>query len=181
MWQQNKDQAVQLGKLSHSETELMETNKRLRETVDRVREELRASQGQAEKGRQEAERCALVRLARTLFFLFFFSKEKSFQVFCVFTRLLEDQQLRWLEDKQELQKQAAELQQKFSQAKEKLQRAAAAQKKVGSITPTSTFPVSTWEVRVSAGSPDVTAGQSYLFYVDYIYTLLDVVILVEHI
>lgn len=57
MWQQNKEQAVQLGKLSHSETDLMETNKRLRETVDRAREELRTSQAQAEKSRQEVERC----------------------------------------------------------------------------------------------------------------------------
>ncbi|XP_075907931.1 centrosomal protein of 83 kDa [Nelusetta ayraudi] len=97
--QQNKEQAVQLGKLSHSEGDLMETNKRLRETVDRVREELRSSQAQAEKGRQEAE------------------------------RLLEDQQVRWLEDKHELQEREAQLQHKYSQAKEKLQRAAAAQKK----------------------------------------------------
>lgn len=57
MWQQNKELAVQLGKLSHSEGDLMETNKRLRETVDRVREELRSSQAQGEKGRQEVERC----------------------------------------------------------------------------------------------------------------------------
>lgn len=57
MWQQNKEQAVQLGKLSHSEADLTETNKRLRETVDRVREELRTSQAHSEKSGQEAERC----------------------------------------------------------------------------------------------------------------------------
>lgn len=39
--------------------------------------------------------------------------------------------MRWLEDKHELQEREAQLQHKYSQAKEKLQRAAAAQKKVG--------------------------------------------------
>lgn len=35
----------------------METNKRLRETVDRAREELRTTRAQAERSQQEAERC----------------------------------------------------------------------------------------------------------------------------
>ncbi|XP_047192511.1 centrosomal protein of 83 kDa isoform X7 [Scophthalmus maximus] len=39
--QQNQHIGVQLGTLSHSESDLMETNQRLRETLDRVREELR--------------------------------------------------------------------------------------------------------------------------------------------
>lgn len=54
--QQNQDLQVQLGTLSHSESDLMETNQRLRETLDRVREELRTARTQAEKSQQEAER-----------------------------------------------------------------------------------------------------------------------------
>lgn len=45
-------------------------------------------------------------------------------------RLVEDRQVQWLEEKHKLQEQNAELQQKYTQAKEKLQRAAVAQKKV---------------------------------------------------
>lgn len=53
------------------------------------------------------------------------------------TRLVEDRQVQWLEEKHKLQEREAELQQKYSQAKEKLQRAAVAQKKVP-------FPLSTY-------------------------------------
>lgn len=45
-------------------------------------------------------------------------------------RLVEDHQVEWLEEKHRLQERDTELQQKYSQAKEKLQRAALAQKKV---------------------------------------------------
>ena len=55
--QQNQELGVQLGTLSHSESDLMETNQRLRETLDRVREELRTARGQAERSQHEAERC----------------------------------------------------------------------------------------------------------------------------
>ncbi|XP_074553934.1 centrosomal protein of 83 kDa isoform X2 [Halichoeres trimaculatus] len=97
--QQNQELSVQLGTLSHSESDLIETNKRLRETLERLREELRMSRGQAEKSQHEAE------------------------------RMVEDRRVEWLEEKHKLQEQEAELQQKYSQVKEKLQRAAAAQKK----------------------------------------------------
>uniref|UniRef100_A0AAQ5XZD4 Centrosomal protein 83 n=1 Tax=Amphiprion ocellaris TaxID=80972 RepID=A0AAQ5XZD4_AMPOC len=53
--QQNQELGVQLGTLSHSESDMMEANQRLRETLDRVREELRTARGQAEKSQQEAE------------------------------------------------------------------------------------------------------------------------------
>lgn len=43
---------------------------------------------------------------------------------------MEERQLSWLEQKHKLQEREAQLQQKYTQAKEKLQRAAAAQKKV---------------------------------------------------
>lgn len=54
--QQNQELGVQLGTLSHSESDLMETNQRLRETLDRVREELRTARAQAERSQHEAER-----------------------------------------------------------------------------------------------------------------------------
>lgn len=54
--QQNKELGVQLGTLSHSESDLVETNQRLRETLDRVREELRTARAQAERSQHEAER-----------------------------------------------------------------------------------------------------------------------------
>ncbi|AWO97822.1 putative centrosomal protein of 83 kDa isoform 3 [Scophthalmus maximus] len=102
--QQNQHIGVQLGTLSHSESDLMETNQRLRETLDRVREELRMTRGQAERSQHDAE------------------------------RMLEVRQVEWLEEKRKLQEQEAELQQKHTQDKEKLQRAAVAQKKRKTLT-----------------------------------------------
>lgn len=55
--QHSQDLQVQLGTLSRSESDLMETNQRLRESLDRVREELRTTRAQAEKSQHEAERC----------------------------------------------------------------------------------------------------------------------------
>uniref|UniRef100_A0A7N6AIQ9 Centrosomal protein 83 n=1 Tax=Anabas testudineus TaxID=64144 RepID=A0A7N6AIQ9_ANATE len=100
----NQDLQVQLGMLSHSESDLMETNQRLRETLDRVREELRTARAQAERSQHEAE------------------------------RVVEERQVEWLEEKHKLQEREAELQQKYTQVKEKLQRAAVAQKKVWLLT-----------------------------------------------
>uniref|UniRef100_A0A672J7W7 Centrosomal protein 83 n=1 Tax=Salarias fasciatus TaxID=181472 RepID=A0A672J7W7_SALFA len=102
--QQNQELGVQLGTLSHSESDLLETNQRLRETLDRARDGLRTAQAQAEKSQQEAE------------------------------RLLEERRVDWLEEKHKLQEHNAELQQKYCQIKEKLQRAAAAQKKRKALT-----------------------------------------------
>ncbi|XP_039647720.1 centrosomal protein of 83 kDa isoform X2 [Perca fluviatilis] len=102
--QQNQELGVQLGTLSHSESDLMETNQRLRETLDRLREDLRTARAQAERSQQEAE------------------------------RLVEDRRVEWLEEKHQLQEREAELQQKYSQNKEKLQRAAVAQKKRKTLT-----------------------------------------------
>lgn len=45
-------------------------------------------------------------------------------------RLVEERCVEWLEEKHKLQERDAELQEKYGQAKEKLQRAALAQKKV---------------------------------------------------
>ncbi|XP_075932358.1 centrosomal protein of 83 kDa isoform X2 [Anarhichas minor] len=102
--QQNQELGVQLGTLAHSESDLMETNQRLRETLDRMREDLRTARTQAERSQHEAE------------------------------RLVEDHRVEWLEEKHKLQERDAELQRKYSLAKEKLQRAAAAQKKRKTLT-----------------------------------------------
>lgn len=61
------------------------------------------------------------------------------------SRLLEDHQVKWLEEKHKQQEREAELQQKYSQAKEKLQRAAAAQKKVGLRPTTSVLPAAQFQ------------------------------------
>ncbi|KAM4712014.1 centrosomal protein of 83 kDa [Anableps anableps] len=51
--QQNQELGVQLGALSRSERDLMDANQRLREALDRVREELRATRAQAERAVEE--------------------------------------------------------------------------------------------------------------------------------
>ncbi|KAK2858796.1 hypothetical protein Q5P01_003416 [Channa striata] len=102
--QQNQDLQVQLGTRSHSESNLMETNQRLRETLDRVREELITARAQAEKSQREEE------------------------------RMVEDCRVDWLEEKHKLQEREVELQQKYTQVKDKLERAAAAQKKRKTLT-----------------------------------------------
>uniref|UniRef100_A0A3Q2CAA3 Centrosomal protein 83 n=1 Tax=Cyprinodon variegatus TaxID=28743 RepID=A0A3Q2CAA3_CYPVA len=53
--QQNQELGVQLAALRRSESELMDANQSLRETVDRAREELRAARAQAERSQHEAE------------------------------------------------------------------------------------------------------------------------------
>lgn len=106
----------------------METNQRLKETLDRFREELRTARAQAERSQHEAERfskltkCQAVLSITTHSFLLTVHLSSSRQV--------EDRRVEWLEEKHKLQEREAELQQKYSQAKEKLQRAAVAQKKV---------------------------------------------------
>ncbi|XP_038157977.1 centrosomal protein of 83 kDa isoform X3 [Cyprinodon tularosa] len=54
--QQNQELGVQLAALRRSESELMDANQSLRETVDRAREELRAARAQTERSQHEAER-----------------------------------------------------------------------------------------------------------------------------
>uniref|UniRef100_A0A8C9SZJ3 Centrosomal protein 83 n=1 Tax=Scleropages formosus TaxID=113540 RepID=A0A8C9SZJ3_SCLFO len=97
--QLNQDLNAQLGALSHSESELLDANQRLREALERLREELKAARNQAERAQQEAE------------------------------KTLEDRRIEWLQEKHKLQEREAELQDKNHQARERLQRAALAQKK----------------------------------------------------
>lgn len=57
--QQNAELNLQIGTLSHSESELLDANSRLRESLERVREDLRSARTQMERTQQEAERYAL--------------------------------------------------------------------------------------------------------------------------
>ncbi|XP_051787210.1 centrosomal protein of 83 kDa [Erpetoichthys calabaricus] len=101
--QQNQDLQIQLNTLTQSENDLLDVNKKLRHTLDRLKEEIRNARSQAEKAQQEAE------------------------------KLLEEQRIEWLEEKHKLQDQISELDEKQDQFKEKLQRAAIAQKKRKSL------------------------------------------------
>ncbi|XP_033889529.3 centrosomal protein of 83 kDa isoform X1 [Acipenser ruthenus] len=97
--QQNHDLQIQVTALSHSESNLHDANVKLREMLERMKEEIRNARSQAEKAQQEAE------------------------------KVLEDRRIEWLEEKHKLQECSATLEEKYCQAKEKLQRAALAQKK----------------------------------------------------
>ncbi|XP_056280778.1 centrosomal protein of 83 kDa isoform X2 [Pseudoliparis swirei] len=102
--QQNQELGVQLAALAHSQSDLTEKNQRLRETLERSREDVRTARGQAERSQREEE------------------------------RRVEEQRVEWLQEKHELQERDAELQRKHGRNKEKLQRAAAAQKKRKTLT-----------------------------------------------
>ncbi|XP_067860757.1 centrosomal protein of 83 kDa [Heptranchias perlo] len=97
--QQISELQIQLNALSQSENDLLETNNKLREMLERLKEEIRNARSQAERAQQEAE------------------------------KLVEDKRIEWLEEKHKLQNRSAELEEKYCQAKDRLQRAASAQKK----------------------------------------------------
>ncbi|XP_069764807.1 centrosomal protein of 83 kDa isoform X2 [Narcine bancroftii] len=97
--QQISELQIQVTTVSQSENDLLENNKKLREMLDRLKEEVRNGRSQAERGQQEAE------------------------------KLVEDRRMEWLEEKHKLQSRNTEMEEKYCQAKERLQRAALAQKK----------------------------------------------------
>lgn len=47
---------MQLAALAHSQSDLTEKNQRLRETLERSREDVRTARGQAERSQREEER-----------------------------------------------------------------------------------------------------------------------------
>lgn len=105
--------------MSSTEDELRKTNKQLQETLERVREELKTTQVQAERTQQEAQRypcCFIVTHSCSY---------RHHRMICFLLRLLQDSRNECMEENRKLQ-------QKYSQAKEKMQRAAEAQKKVES-------------------------------------------------
>ncbi|KAM4677892.1 centrosomal protein of 83 kDa isoform 1-T2 [Discoglossus pictus] len=97
--QQIQDLQIQVTSMSESENSLLHANEKLRDMVERLKQENRSARNQAEKAQQDAE------------------------------KLLEGSRIDWLEEKHKLQQNLSELQDKYTQAKEKLHRAAAAQKK----------------------------------------------------
>ncbi|KAG9280654.1 centrosomal protein of 83 kDa isoform X1 [Astyanax mexicanus] len=128
---QNAELNLQVNTLSHSESELMEANGRLRESLERVREELRSARTQMERTQQEAES-----IERSIII-----PESSISTALQLDphkpkRLVEERRVEWLEEKHKLQEREAELQEKYSQAKGRMQRAALAQKKRKTLTET---------------------------------------------
>ncbi|XP_069485904.1 centrosomal protein of 83 kDa isoform X2 [Ambystoma mexicanum] len=97
--QQLHDLQIQAAALSDSEINLMNINQKLREMVETLKQENRDAKSQMEKTQQDSE------------------------------RNLEQKNLEWLEEKHKYQQQLSEVTEKYSQAKEKLTRAALAQKK----------------------------------------------------
>ncbi|XP_051856454.1 centrosomal protein of 83 kDa isoform X1 [Antechinus flavipes] len=97
--QQISNLQIQVTSLTQSETELVDSNRSLKEMVEMLKQEYRSARTQAEKTQLEAENS------------------------------LEGKRIEWLEEKHNLQECIKEKEEKYSQAKEKLQRAALAQKK----------------------------------------------------
>ncbi|XP_072097120.1 centrosomal protein of 83 kDa isoform X3 [Mobula birostris] len=97
--QQINELQIQFNTVSQSENDLLENNRKLREMLDRLKEEVRDGRSKAERAQQEAE------------------------------KLVDGRRVEWLEERHKLQSRNAELEEKYSQAKERLQRAAVAQKK----------------------------------------------------
>lgn len=97
--QQIGELQIQVNTATQSENDSLENNKKLREMLDRLKEEVRNGRSQAERAQQEAE------------------------------KVVEEKRIEWLEEKQKLQNRTTELEEKYCQAKERLQRAALAQKK----------------------------------------------------
>lgn len=97
--QQIGELQIQVNTATQSENDSLGNNKKLREMLDRLKEEVRNGRSQAERAQQEAE------------------------------KVVEEKRIEWLEEKQKLQNRTTELEEKYCQAKERLQRAALAQKK----------------------------------------------------
>lgn len=101
--QQISNLQIQVTSLTQSENELLNSNQILKEMVERLKQECRNLRSQAEKAQLEVE------------------------------KTLEEKQIQWLEEKQKLHDRITDREEKYNQAKEKLQRAAIAQKKRKSL------------------------------------------------
>ncbi|NXX41437.1 CEP83 protein, partial [Tricholaema leucomelas] len=101
--QQIHELQLQLASLSQAENDLQESNQKLKETIERLKQEWQHARTQAEKAQLQTE------------------------------KTLEQQRLEWLEEKHLLAQRLAEQEERYSQAKSKLCRAAVAQKKAGGL------------------------------------------------
>ncbi|XP_072194114.1 centrosomal protein of 83 kDa isoform X2 [Excalfactoria chinensis] len=97
--QQIQDMQLQVASLSQSENDLLEYNQKLKETVERLRQECQNARTQAEKAQLETE------------------------------KTLEYKRIEWLEEKHLLTQRISEREEKYNEVKNKLCRAAVAQKK----------------------------------------------------
>ncbi|XP_004583161.2 centrosomal protein of 83 kDa isoform X1 [Ochotona princeps] len=97
--QQVSSLQIQLTSLTQSENELLNSNQMLKEMVERLKQECRDLRSQTEKTQLAAE------------------------------KTLEEKHMQWLEEKHRLQEHITDRAEQYKQAKEKLQRAALAQKK----------------------------------------------------
>uniref|UniRef100_A0A8B9BZP0 Centrosomal protein 83 n=1 Tax=Anser brachyrhynchus TaxID=132585 RepID=A0A8B9BZP0_9AVES len=97
--QQIQDMQLQVASLSQSENDLLDSNQKLKETIERLRQECQNARTQAEKAQLETE------------------------------KTLEYKRIEWLEEKHMLTQRITEKEEKYNEAKNKLCRAAVAQKK----------------------------------------------------
>ncbi|KAM6425084.1 centrosomal protein of 83 kDa isoform 2-T2 [Rhynochetos jubatus] len=102
--QQVHDMQLQLASLSQSENDLLESNQKLKEITERLKQECQHARTQAEKAQLEAE------------------------------KTLEYRRIEWLEEKHVLTQRITEKEEKYNQVKNKLCRAAVAQKKRKTLT-----------------------------------------------
>ncbi|XP_014819321.1 PREDICTED: centrosomal protein of 83 kDa isoform X2 [Calidris pugnax] len=102
--QQVHDLQLQLASLSQSENDLLESNQKLKEIIERLKQECQHARTQAEKAQLETE------------------------------KTLEYKRIEWLEEKHVLTQRITEAEEKYSQVKNKLCRAAVAQKKRKTLT-----------------------------------------------
>ncbi|XP_036257298.1 centrosomal protein of 83 kDa [Molothrus ater] len=97
--QQINDIQLQLASLSQSEKDLLESNQKLKEIIERLKQECQHARAQAEKAQLETEKTS------------------------------EYQRMEWLQEKHMLTQRVTEYEEKYKQMKNKLCRAAVAQKK----------------------------------------------------
>ncbi|NXR70574.1 CEP83 protein, partial [Rhadina sibilatrix] len=97
--QQVNDIQLQLASLSQSENDLLESNQKLKEIIERLKQECQHARAQAEKAQLETEKTS------------------------------EYQRMEWLQEKHMLTQHITECEEKYKQMKNKLCRAAVAQKK----------------------------------------------------
>ncbi|NXC49973.1 CEP83 protein, partial [Penelope pileata] len=107
--QQVQDMQLQVASLSQSENDLLISNQKLKETIERLRQECQSARTQAEKAQLETE------------------------------KTLEYRRVEWLEEKHVLTQRITEREEKYNEVKNKLCRAAVAQKKA------SLFVMSLWQ------------------------------------
>ncbi|KAH0616750.1 hypothetical protein JD844_028120 [Phrynosoma platyrhinos] len=93
------DLQLQVASLSQSESDLLDSNQKLKELLERLKHECRNARSQAERAQLDSE------------------------------KHLEDKRVEWLEEKHKLIQHIAEVEEKYNQTKEKLHRAAITQKK----------------------------------------------------